>query len=359
MANHEIAHLRLYQQHLSRATFKQPADVVAWFGAVQAQDYLGSLWAIGLRMQQAVEADIERALANRTIVRTWPMRGTLHFVAAPDVRWMLKLLTPRIVTGSARRIYQQAGLDEAIFTRSKKLFAGALQGGRQLPRIAMYEVLEKAGISTAEYRGLHIVGRLSQDGFLCFGARAGKQHTFALLDEWVPPTKPLEPDEALAEIARRYFTSHGPATLQDFAWWTGLKIDDARAGLEMAKPNLAQEVFDGRAYWLSPSRFPAKKAASPVAYLLPPYDEYTVAYQDRSAVLDPSYAQEANYGHGITYPIIVIDGKVVGTWKRTIKKNKLTVTPSPFAPLNKAETQAFAAAATRYGKFLGASVELS
>jgi len=205
----DIARLRLHNQQIAGATFNQPSDVVAWLGAVQAQDYLGALWAVGLRMRNAVEADIERALANRTIIRTWPMRGTLHFVAAADVRWMIELLTPRIVAGSARRLHQQFGLDEATFARGKELFARALQGGKQLTRNAMYKALEAGGISTDGQRGLHILGRLAHDGVICFGARVGKQQTFALLDELVIAPTPFAKlkraeTRAIAEAASRY-----------------------------------------------------------------------------------------------------------------------------------------------------------
>jgi hypothetical protein len=357
MTSLNIAYQRLYNQHISETTFETPGDVVKWLGAVQAQDYIGALWALGLRMKKAVEADIEQALADKTIVRTWPMRGTLHFVAAADVRWMLGLLTPRIVAVRAQRLYQQLGLDEITFGRCEEVFVGALQGGRQLTRAAMYERLEAAHISTADGRGLHILGRLAQDGLLCFGTREGKQQTFTLLDEWVPTARRMARDEALAELSRRYFTSHGPATLQDFVWWSGLRVAEAKAGIEMAKPHLAQEVIDGQTYWLSPS-IPAAKAASPTVYLLPAYDEYTVAYKDRSAVLNPSYAKQVNSGNGIIYPMIVVDGQVVGTWKRALKKDALVITPSLFAKLNKAESRAFQAAASRYGEFLGASVVL-
>jgi hypothetical protein len=201
------------------------------------------------------------------------------------------------------------------------------------------------------------LSRLAQDGLICFGGRAGKQQTFALLDEWAPMAKRMARDEALAELARRYFTSHGPATLQDFAWWSGLTTADARAGLEMAKRFLAQEVSDGQTYWFASST-PAAKDSSPIAYLLPVYDEYTVAYKDRSAVLKPEYAKHANYGHGIFNPTMVVDGQVVGTWKREIKKDGLVVTPNPFAKLKRAETSAFAEAASRYGEFLDAPVVL-
>ncbi len=327
MTSQDIARLRLHTQHIARATFEKPSDVVAWLGAVQAQDYLGALWAVGLRMRNAVEADIEHALADRTIIRTWPMRGTLHFVAAADARWMLELLTPRVVENNAQRLLRQFDLDERAFARSKDLFARALQGGKQLTRNAMYEALEAGGVSTAGQRGLHILGRLAQNGVICFGAREGKQQTFALLDEWAPKAKRLGRDESLAELAKRYFTSHGPATLQDFAWWSGLAAVDATAGLEMAKRSLGQETINGQTYWLASST-PATKDS----------------------------AKLPNYGHGIFNPTIVVDGQVVGTWKRTLKKDTLAISPSPFTKLKRDETRAIAEAANRYGKFLGASV---
>lgn len=356
MTSPDIARERLHNQHVSRPAFEKPAEVVAWLGAVQAQDYLGALWATGLRMRGAVEADIEQALASKKIVRTWPMRRTLHFVAAEDVRWMLELLTPRIVAASALRS-QRIGLDEATFTRCKKLFVRALEGGRQLTRKALYEVLERANISTANYCGLHILSRLSQDGLLCFGSREGKQQTFALLDEWAPTARTMQRDDALAELTRRYFNSHGPATLQDFVWWSGLRTADARAGLEMVKSQFIQEAAGGQTYWLS-SSMPTAKDASPTAYLLPPFDEYTVAYRDRSAVLNPLYAKQVNTGNGVFSPIIVVDGQVAGTWKRALRKNSVAIKLSYFNKLNRAQTRAVAEAVSRYGEFLGVPVEL-
>jgi DNA glycosylase AlkZ-like len=354
MTRSDIARLRLHNQRIAYATIEKPGDAVAWLGAVQAQDYLGALWAVGLRTRNAVEADVERAIADRTIIRTWPMRGTLHFVAAADIRWMLELLTPRVVANNAQWLLRDFDLDEGAFARSKDLFARALQGGKRLTRNAMYNVLDAGGVSASQ-RGRHILTRLAQDGFICFGAREGKQQTFALLDEWAPKARRMARDESLAEIAKRYFTGHGPATLQDFAWWSGLTTADATAGLEMAKRFLAQETINGQTCWLASST-PATKDSSPTAYLLPAYDEYTVAYKDRSAVLDPIFAKQANSGNGIFYPTIVVDGQIVGTWKRTLKKDSLAISPSPFAKLKRTETSAIAEAANRYGKFHGASV---
>jgi hypothetical protein len=175
----DIARLRLHNQRIARATFERPEDVVAWLGAVQAQDYQGALWAVGLRMRDAVEADIERALAEQTIIRTWPMRGTLHFVAAADARWMLDLMTPRIVANIAQTFLRRFDLDESTFAHSKELFERALQGGKRLSRTAMYKVLEEGGVSTAGQRGRHILWRLAQDGAICFGGEYGNRHPFS------------------------------------------------------------------------------------------------------------------------------------------------------------------------------------
>jgi hypothetical protein len=351
----DIARLRLHNQRIAGAKFEKPGDVVAWLGAIQAQDYRGALWAVGLRMRNAVEPDIERALADRTIIRTWSMRGTLHFVAAADIRWMLELLTPRVVANNVQRLFRQFDLDESTFARSKDLFTRALQGRRQLTRNAMYDILEAGGVSTAGQRGLHILWRLAQDRVICFGAREGKQQTFALLDEWAPKAMRMERDKSLAEIAKRYFTGHGPATLQDFAWWSGLTTADATAGLEMAKRSLARETINRQTYWFASSTSKTKHP-SPTAYLLPAYDEYTVAYKDRSAVLNPEYAKLPNYGYGIFNSTIVINSQIVGTWKRTLNEGSLIITPSLFTKLKRAESRAIARAAGRYAKFLGASL---
>ncbi len=194
-----IARLRLERQQIRRHPAATPAQVVAALCAMQAQDYAGTLWSIGLRLQGAIVADVEQAIAERTIVRTWPMRGTLHFVAAADVRWLLKLLAPRVIAGSARR-HHQLELEEAIFARSRTLFADALQGGQQLARSALLQILEAAGISTAGQRGYHILWRLAQEGLICCGPMAGKEQTFVLLEEWLPPAPERDREAALARI---------------------------------------------------------------------------------------------------------------------------------------------------------------
>lgn len=323
-----------------------------WLGAVQAQDYFGSLWAIGLRMWSAVEADVEQAMAEGRIVRTHPTRDTWHFVAAEDIRWLLALTAPgRIASYAAwdRRLE----LDDATIARSRAVFAETLQGGKQLTRRELAAALGQAGISTAGLRMTFLLAHAELEGVIVSGVRRGKQFTHALLDEMVPVAGTLERDEALAELARRYFTSHGPATLQDFSWWSGLPAADSRAGLEMAKSHLIQEKIDGKLYWLAPFSSSVTDA-SPTVYVLPAYDEYTVAYTDRRAVLDPAHAVVT--GNGIFSPIIVLDGRVAGTWKRTFKKEAVIITRSLFTSLDDAQSQALTSAIERYSRFIGKPV---
>lgn len=346
----QIARRRLASHHLDGRGFDEPAEVVRWLGMVQAQDYLAALWAVGVRLREASEASVEQALAERQIIRTWPARGTLHLAAAEDARWLLALLVPRNRPRAAGR-HRQLGLEEADFTRARDLFAAALQGGKQLSRAAMYQVLETGGIATAGQRGIHILARLSEEAFLCFGVREGKQQRFTLLDEWLPPTPAKSRDEALAELARRFFTSHGPAALPDFAWWSGLTMAEAREGVALARPPLLTELIDGKSYWFSPSA--PLPAELPPPVLLPAFDEYLVGYRDRDAVLEHGFVKQYNAGGGMLNPTIVIDGRVAGVWKRTIQKKAVVVTPAWFARPDATQREAFFRAAQMYGAFLG------
>ncbi|HQR34232.1 MAG TPA: winged helix DNA-binding domain-containing protein [Blastocatellia bacterium] len=365
MTSSDIARLRLQNQRIAESQFARPGDVVAWLGAVQAQDFNGALWAVGLRMRPELsptEALIEQAIADRQIIRTWPMRRTLHFVAAADAGWMLDLLAARIVKRLMPQMQREFELDQSVLARAETLLVRSLQGGKQLSRSALYQVLESKKIATGGGRGLHILSLLSMSKLLCFGSREGKQPTFRLFDEWVPAAKPKPTDEALAELARRYFTSHGPASLQDFTWWSGLTVAEAKAAIELAKSHLAQETAGDKTYWLAPvsnSSFQTPKDQSPATYLLPPFDEYTVAYKDRSAVLSPANANQAISGNGIFSPAIVLGGQVVGIWKRELKKDKVIISPIFFTKLSKAETRDLPAAANRYGNFLSALAVVS
>jgi hypothetical protein len=290
------------------------------------------------------------------------MRGTLHFVPAADVSWMLDLMTPRVIVGSAAR-QLQLGLDDATFAACRTVIRESLKGGAARTREELLQALEQEGIPTGSQRGYHLLWRSAQEGLICFASPAGKKPAFALLDEWILPSQRVyyaDRSEALCELAVRYFTSHGPATLQDFSWWSGLLTADTKIGLEEAKTKLEQAVVDGKTYWMLPGCLDAVSAAAgseSSVYLLPGFDEFILGYRDRSAVLDPTYAEKiCPGGNGVFMPTIVSNGIVAGTWKRVVTRKGITVTPHPFTPLSGSEEKAFAAAADSYCEFLIAPV---
>ncbi len=351
MTQADIARLRLANQRIAGPKFADPGEVVRWPGALQAQDFTQALWAIGLRTRGSAVAAIERAIAERKIVRTWPMRGTLHFVPPEDARWMLKLSASRVITRDGRRL-RQLELDDGIMGRSAELFAAALQGGGRLTRSRMLALLEDAGIGTANQRGYHILWYTAQIGLICLGPLQDKEQTFVLLDEWAPGARELSREEALAELARRYFTSHGPATVHDFAWWAGLTVAEARVGIDAARPGLVAETIDGQAYWLANDAPDQTGDGALEVHLLPGFDEYLLGYKDRGAVLAPEIAPRIVPGNnGVFLPTIVVAGQVVGTWKRKIKKNAVEIVLSPFTQLGVSE-ESIVEATGRYCAFL-------
>ncbi|MBC7869903.1 MAG: AlkZ family DNA glycosylase, partial [Chitinophagaceae bacterium] len=277
---------------------------------------------------------------------------------AADIRWMLALMGSRLIAGNARR-YNELDLDEGTLIRSNDLLLNALAEGKQLTRKVLLASLEQNGISTKGQRAPYLLQRASLDALICQSITQRNDPTYIAIDDSLPATKTKTRDEALAELAKRYFISHGPATLQDFVWWTGLPTGDARTGLESIKDELVQESINGQTYWLNPSTPTPHKNASSL-YLLPGFDEYMLGYRDRSAILDAEHANKVvPGGNGVFKPIIVSNGRIVGTWKRTIKKDVVTITPEPFTSLKDDEHQAFAAAAQRYGDYMGLAVKLS
>jgi hypothetical protein len=270
---------------------------------------------------------------------------------------MLRLLAPRIIASSGRR-YRQLALDEGTFEGSFETLRGALRAGARLTRTETLHALEGAGISTKGQRGYHILRRAGLEGLICFGPALDGEETFVLLDEWAPDDEEkLEREESLAKLARCYFRSHGPATLRDFAWWSGLMVSDARAGLELAVSEMQLETIDGRTYWAA-SKEPTRKDRSPTIYLLPGYDEYYLGYQDRGAVLDIQYDKSLVSSNGVFRPMIVLEGQVVGIWRWRFQKGAVIITPSPFEPLSEVENRSLRAAAEQYGSFLGRAAAL-
>jgi len=360
MEKEDIAGSRLSNQHIDLdSSAKSPGDVLASLGAIQAQDYPAALWAIGLRCGDSItKASVEEAIAEREISRTWLMRGTLHFASSHDIHWMLRLFASRLLNTAISRD-RHLGLGDDVIKKAEDLFARALKGNRQLTRDEMYKVLEKGGVDIAGPLGYHLLYRAAWDGLICFGAHEGKQPTFELLDERIAKRRELSTRQALAELASRYFTSHGPATIRDYVWWSGLKTSDARAGIEGASPGLASEEIDGKTYYMA-RKLPGPDKDGGRVHLLPAYDEYLVGYSDRSAMLgNPGTQRMLRSGqivftrsNGIFLPVVVSDGEVVGTWKRRSEKGGVVVAIRPFVKLDEERMNGAREAAQRYGDFL-------
>jgi hypothetical protein len=324
--------VRLHSQRLVGSTFTTPKQVVSWLGGMQGQDLASATWSIGLRLPGSVVADVEHAFATGALVRTWPMRGTLHVVAAEDLRWLISLTAKGNVKRAEYR-RRQLDIDEKTLLKSEQTLHKELEG-QQLTREELFTLLERAKISTGGQRGYHLLWHAAVNALLCYAAPRGKEQTFALLDDWLPPTKPKSHDEALTELARRYFQSRHPATLKDFTWWSGLPAKEARAAMESV-----QHEFDDDSSVQLP------------ALALPGFDEYLLGYQDRSAVLDARHAGRiVPGGNGVFQPTVVLDGRVVGTWRRASREVDL------FVKLGKPQRRAVDDALARYAQFLGSKV---
>lgn len=351
-----IRDLRLTAQRIGTTPAATPVDVVRWMLALQAQDFPGVKWSVGLR-QRGTEPAVEAACDAGQIVRSWPMRGTLHLVAAEDLHWMLDLTTPRSVASAGeRRAY--LGIGDLDVQRAGELAVKALQGGRVLAREALLGAVQAGGVSTHGQRGYHLLWYLAQTGVLVLGPADGRQQTFALLDEWVPHPRRLDGDEALGELARRYFASHGPATAKDLARWSGLALGLVRRGIGAAGAALATLEVDGSTYHLAPETLEAGPPAAQV-YLLPGFDEYVLGYGDRTAILAPDHSQAiVPGGNGVFRPTIVVDGAIAGTWRRTVRAHEVVVQAEPFAPLPRPAQAGLREAVEGYGAFLGLAARL-
>lgn len=350
-----IAVQRLVSQQLAHSRLSNPAEVVHWLGAVQAQDYLGAKWSLGLRIENARDSAIEAALTGGTIYRTWVMRGTLHFVAASDIHWMIALLAPQIIAGNARR-YRELELDEPTFARSNAILVEALTTGTPLNRTALMVILEAQGISTKGQRAPYLLQRASLDRLICQAATIRNDPTYQLLADAIPDRALLDRAAAIVELTHRYFRSRSPASAADFGWWSGLPMADVKRGIAALQAEITEETIEGQSYWWH--RDTPTAADLPLrAYLLPGFDEYLLSYKDRNASLDMAYLRSLTPPNGMLPSTMVYDGRVIGTWRRTLQKRSVTVTYNPFSALTVDQERNFAEAIERYAAFIGLPVE--
>ena len=353
----DIATLRLVSQQIAEPRLKTAKAIVEWMGAIQAQDYSMAKWAIGVRLPNSTDQMIETSINNGEIIRTHLLRPTWHLASQDDIYWMLDLTAPRIKSVLKSR-HNELELTENIVLKSNAIIENALMGGKQLTREELEAELIKAKIATINNRGYHLVVWAELEGLVCSGATKGGKHTYALLEERVKRAKTVTREEALAKLARKYFTSHGPASVQDFVWWSGLSVSDAKYALEMVKSEFVSESVGSQTYWLADSfSLPTNDRES--VYLLPAFDEFIISYRDRSASLPLTSFNKTVSNNGIFRPVIVVNGQVAGVWKRTIKKDKVIVETQLFEQADRNLKTLIERASMQFGNFLAKQTDVN
>ncbi len=364
MTKSDIAQYRLQNQLILQSSKKiakgmnvsSVKGIVSWLGAMQGQDFPGAKWAVGLRLKGSSDIDIEDAIAKREIVRTWTIRGTLHLVAADDIYWMTQLVAPKVIKASAGR-RKQLELDEKTISKSHQLIVKGLEGGKTLTRSEIRQILTDHNIASNEFRLDHILQYAVMNQLISGGPRRGKEHTVVYLPDWIPATNIIPREEALGDLAKKFFFSHGPATIPDYAWWSGLSLIDCRTGLEMIKNQLVGETVEGQTFWMSKNRPGLKSDVPESVFLLPGFDEYMLGYKDRTIVVDPKYMNRIATNNGLFAATIVVNGIVEGTWRRTFIKKDVVIELYPFKRFNKDNKDAVKQEALKFGQFLGYSSE--
>lgn len=350
----DVTAVRLRNQRLVPPAFHDPVDIVRWLGAVQSQDFPSAKWGLGLRGTGFTDADVELAFTKGDILRTHVLRPTWHFVTASDIRWMLKLTAHRVQAICAS-YYRNVGIDATLLAKSARVFERALGGGQALTRSELGMALGRAGLRvTLRQMGFFMLNA-ELEGLVCSGPRRGKQITYALLDERAPKGQVLSSDEALAELTRRYFTSHGPATVKDCSWWSGLTMREITRGIEILGPALVSREIEGLTCWFVEAK-PARRPATPSAHLLPNYDEFLIAYQDRQFCKRASGPHMNELGRDMFGHHLIVDGRLAGSWKRSERSGSVNIAIATYGRMSRAESAAIRSAAERLGAFVGLPV---
>ena len=347
----DIAHRRLHNQRLADNPLGTPEEVVGWMGAVQAQDYGPAKWSLGERSRGAVDADVDRAMAEGAILRTHLLRPTWHFVLPADIRWIQELTAPRVHAQNAW-YYRQTGLDDGVREKARRLIVGALRGGNHLTRGELAAVLAGEGIVAKGLGMAYILMDAELDRVICSGPLKGRQQTYALLDERAPDARTLTRDEALCELALRYFTSRGPATAKDLRFWSSLALADIHRGIEIAGARLEHQVIDGLSFWSAPGEAPPHPP-SPRVHLLQGLDEYFVGYGESRSFCDQAGTRPSLVDRAVYNGALILDSQLAGHWKRTLTRRAVTFTVALREAFDDARMQALRDAAGRHGEFLG------
>lgn len=345
------ANIRLHSQQLTNPIFNRPKDIVSWMGAIQAQNYNMAKWAIGIRLKSATDEIVEKSFQKGEILRTHILRPTWHFIAAEDIRWMLKLSAQRIRSAN-ESFGKNLEITEKLYTKCNRLIEKHLRGNNHLTKQEIGAILEKENIETDINRLNRFLIRAETENIICSGVNRGNKQTYALLDERAAPTKELTKDEALAKLADRYFKSHSPATLTDFSWWSGLSVTEARHAIDLIKSNLIKDRYGNQNELLihesSNCHFPTED----VFHFLPSFDEYLISYKDRNATLKEKHRAKAFNNYGTFYPVILHNGQITGNWKLHRNKSGMTIETSFFEKVPNLCKDLINKAEKRYKQFI-------
>jgi hypothetical protein len=350
-----IAQIRLVNQQIASTKLKTVKDLVGWMCAMQAQDYAMAKWAIGVRLPQLTENEIEQAFNKGDILRTHILRPTWHFITANNIYWMLNLTAPHIKASTQTRL-KNLELDPATLLKSFDIIIKTLSGGKHFTREEIIKKVEQQGIIINNHRSSHIMFQAELEGIVCSGKMKGKNQTYALLEERVPKPPPMLREEALTQLARQYFISHCPATISDFVWWSGLTIREAKQAIELIKQEIVAETTENNTYYISNNY--KETNIKDTVYLLPAFDEFLISYRNRDASLDMADNKKAISDNGIFRPIIVQNGKVTGLWNRTQKKDKIIIQATPFQSFNSSAKEKIEQSAKAYAFFSEKEVEV-
>ena len=345
----------MLNQQISATGFSRPEALVNWMCCMQAQDYAMVRWAIGSRLPDSTDRIVQTSMDEGKIFRTHLLRPTWHLVSAEDIYWVLELTAPQIKTSMKSRNIELE-LTETVINKSNKLIKEILSGDRNLTREEIALSLEKINIKTNNNRLSHLLQCAELDGLICSGKSKGNKYTYALLEERVKKPQSISKDTALEKLADKYFFSHGPATLHDFVWWSGLAVKDARNAIEMVNDRFISETLGPETYWLSGSSVNIKAEHS-LPCLLPAFDEFLISYRDRAASLSDLHKKVIS-DNGIFRPVIVLDGQVIGIWKRVIKKNVVSIETRFIESISKAKMDQVEWVAEKFGRFLNCKAEV-
>ncbi|HLN56496.1 MAG TPA: winged helix DNA-binding domain-containing protein [Bacteroidales bacterium] len=350
----ELASLRLANQQLASGNVTSPKDLAGWMGAIQAQDFRMARWAVGLRIPGSTIKEVDKAIDDGEIIRTHVLRPTWHFVAADDLMLMLDLSATKIM---ASLKYRQnfLRLTPGILSESNAIISEILKG-KQLGREEIEKELNKGGVKTDNNSLSHILLWAELNGIICSGKITRDKQTYALISERVPSGRKPGKKEALGILAAKYFKSHGPATIKDFGWWSGLSVGDIRTSLEVAGDELGSTEIGSLKYWFRKGQQPAENMKQ--AWLIPAYDEIIISYNDRSAIMSSDHHSKAVSSNGIFRPVVIVENVVAGLWKSVKAKDRLVIEISPFLNLKKQDKTAISLAAESYGAFLDVKTDV-